>query len=84
MATILGVISMASLIAAVYLTYLNGGGAPQSYGFTGLLAVVFSLAGLLLGIVTVQDKSYYMLFPWLGILLNLASLGGVALILYLS
>lgn len=82
MAVILGVISLVSLAAVVFLSYLNGGSALVSYGFTGLLATVYSLAGLLLGIVTIQNKDNYRLFPALGILLNFLALAAVSLILY--
>lgn len=82
MATILGIISLASLGIVLFQAYRNDGEAAVNYGFTGLLAMLFSLVGLVLGIVTVRDKSYYRLFPVLGVLLNLAALGGVSLILY--
>ena len=82
MAVILGVISLASLGIVVFLSGLSGGSARQSYGFTGLLAAVFSLTGLLLGVVTIQNKDYYKLFPALGLLLNFLSLAAVSLILY--
>ncbi len=84
MATILGIISITSLGIVVYMAYLNGGEIPVGYGFTGLLAAVYSLVGLILGIVTVQDKDYYRLFPWLGILSNLTALVSMAAILYFS
>lgn len=82
MATILGVISLAGLVIVVFLAYLGAGEAAVGYGFTGLLATVFSLVGLFLGIATVRDKDYYRFFPVLGILLNLAALGIASLILY--
>lgn len=84
MATILGIISIVSLGIVVYMAYLNGGEVPVGHGVTGLLAAVYSLVGLILGIVTVQDKDYYRLFPWLGILSNLTALVSTATILYLS
>lgn len=84
MSTILGIISVASLGIVVYLTYLQGGEATVGYGVTGLLATIFSIVGLGLGIVTVRDKSYYRLFPWLGVVLNLVVLGSISLILYLG
>ncbi len=46
MSTILGLISLGALIAAVYFTFRAGGQAMVGYGVTGLLAAVFSLAGL--------------------------------------
>lgn len=84
MSTILGIISTVSLGIVVYLTYRKGGAATVGYGVTGLLATLFSLAGLVLGIITVRNKEYYRLFPWLGIGLNLLALGSISLILYLG
>ncbi|MBE5866514.1 MAG: hypothetical protein E7292_09955 [Lachnospiraceae bacterium] len=75
MATILGLISNASIGIVIYLTYLKGGDAPISYGLTGLLATIFSVVGLILGILTAQEKEMFQLFPILGILLNLIALG---------
>lgn len=82
MSTILGIISTISLGIVVYLTYRNGGEATVGYGITGLLATVFSLIGLIIGIITVREKEYFRLFPILGIVLNLLALAGVSLILY--
>lgn len=84
MAVILGVISLVSLAAVVFLSYLNGGSALVSYGFTGLLATVYSLTGLLLGIVTIQNRDNYRFFPALGILLNFLALAAVSLMLYVG
>lgn len=75
MSTILGVISNGSLGIVLYLTYLSGGNAPLSYGLTGLLAAIFSLVGLILGVLTAQEKDRFRLFPILGIILNLIALG---------
>lgn len=75
MSSILGIISNVSLALVVYLTYLKSGRAEISYGLTGLLAVLFSVVGLVLAFVTVQQKQYFKFFPVLGILLNLAGLG---------
>jgi len=84
MATILGIISLASLGIVLFMTYRSAGEAAVGFGFTGLLATVFSLIGLGLGIVTFRDKNYYRLFPVLGTILNLAALGGISLILYVG
>lgn len=84
MSTILGILSNVSLAAVIYLSYQSGGDIPASYGVTGFLAVIFSLVGLGLGVVTAGDKEYYQLFPVLGILLNLIALGVLALIIYLA
>lgn len=82
MATILGILSLGALAFVVVSSYLSAGEAGMNYGYTGLLATLFSLVGLCLGIVTVKDKNYYRFFPVMGILLNLAALGSVSLILY--
>ncbi len=84
MSTILGILSTASLGIVIYLTYRRGGAATAGYGVTGLSAAVYSGIGLVLGIITVQDKECYRLFPCLGLLLNLAALGAVGLILYMG
>lgn len=84
MSAILGMISLVSIVVVVYLAYLAGGEAQNGYGVTGLLAAVFSLVGLILGVVTVRDKSYYRFFPWLGVILNLVTLAGISFILYLG
>lgn len=84
MATILGIISLVSMGIVVFLTYRSAGEATVGYGITGLLATLFSLVGLILGVVTFRDKDYYRVFPVLGIVLNLLSLGGISLILYVG
>ncbi len=82
MSVILGIISLASLVTVVFFSYRSGGEAAVKYGFTGVLAMVFSLVGMVLGVLTLSDRNYYRIFPVLGTLLNLIALGGVSLILY--
>lgn len=82
MSAILGMISTISLGIVVYLTYLRNGEATVGYGVTGLLATIFSIIGLTLGILTARVKEYYRLFPWLGIILNLIALGCISFMLY--
>ena len=84
MATILGVISLVSLGVVVFFSYRSGGEAKAGYGVTALLAAAYSLTGLVLGFITVQDKNYFRLFPVLGLVLNGAALAGIGLILYLG
>lgn len=82
MATILGCISLLSLAAVIYLSYSTQGAGYGSTGMTGILITVFSLTGLVLGILTVMEKERYLFFPVMGILLNTASLAGISIILY--
>lgn len=84
MAAILGIISLASLGVVVYGSYQSGGEAKVGYGFTALLALIYSLIGLVLGIVTVSNKNYYKPVPVAAILLNLVSLACIGLILYMG
>lgn len=84
MATILGVISNASLGIVIYLSYLSGGNVPISFGLTGLFAMLFSIVGLILGVLTAQEKDMFKLFPVLGIVLNLIALGILAFLVNLT
>lgn len=84
MATILGIISLASLGAMVFLSYRNAGEVGTGYGAAALLAALYSTVGLVLGLAAIQKKEYYRIFPVLGILLNLAALAGIGLILYVG
>lgn len=84
MSTVLGAISLISLICVVIFSSKSGGEAPVGYGLTGVFAVVFSVVGLCLGVVTVRNREYYRLFPVVGIVLNLMSLTFLGLILYIG
>ncbi|MBQ9123504.1 MAG: hypothetical protein IJY10_08465 [Lachnospiraceae bacterium] len=84
MSTVLGVISTASMVVVIYLSFLLKGQTPISYGLTGLLALIMSLVGEGLGIKTVLEKDRFKLFPVLGIVLNLVAMGIVAFVFYLG
>ena len=84
MSTILGIISLGSMILVLYLTSRSGGEATNGYGMTGLLATLFSFVGLILGILTVRENIYYRIFPILGVILNVLCLVCVSMILYLG
>ena len=82
MSTILGVISLVSIGIVVYLSYTQGGVMHGGYGVTGLLATIYSLVGLVLGILTLRDKNLYRFFPVLGTVLNIVALAGISFLLY--
>jgi uncharacterized membrane protein YfcA len=84
MSTILGLISNSSLGTVLYLTYRTGGDAKPGYGLTGLFATIFSVIGLILGVLTAREKDTFKLFPVLGILLNLVALGILAFLIQLG
>ena len=82
MSVILGCISILSILFSVYRSYATKGEHLGSAGMTGLLITLFSLTGLILGLITFMEKDRYPLFPVLGMILNGISLGGISLILY--
>ena len=82
MSTVFGVLCTASLAVVVVLSYFQSGDIPAGYGFTGLFAALFSLVGMLLGVLALREADRFKLYGWLGILLNGISLGAVSGILY--
>lgn len=84
MGTVFGVISLVSLVTVVYLAYAAGGVAPVNYGIAGVLVTVFSIVGLILAVLSLNDRESYKFFGGLGILLNGLSLAGISLVLYIG
>lgn len=82
MSTILGVLSVASLILAMYLSYMDRGAENMRYGSACFLAMLFAFVGVTLGILGRMEKDKFYLFSYVGIVLNLAAIGLVSLILY--
>lgn len=82
MSTILGVLSIITLGYSIYSSYSNAGVNTQRYAAASLLAAVFSLVGLTLGILSTTEKDKFHLFSILGILFNIVALALVSLILY--
>ncbi len=80
MGTVLGLISLISVIICISISYYNAGTISASLGMVAIVAMVFSLVGLILGCLTVFNKEYYMLFPRLAFYINLFTLlilGGI-------
>ena len=84
MSTVLGVISTASMVVVIYLSFLLKGQAPISYGLTGLLALIMAAVGEGLGIKTVFERDRFKLFPVIGIVLNLVAILIVAFVFYMG
>ncbi len=84
MSAVLGCISVAALVCAVFFTYKNGGQALIQYAAATLVAAVFSVCGLVLGIMSRFEKDIFYLFPNLGIVLNLISVLFIAFLLMLG
>ncbi len=82
MAVILGILSIVTLVTAVYLSYQQGGISSVRYGAAGLLAVVFMMAGMGLSLYSMTERDTFKLFPILGIVLNTVAICILSLILY--
>lgn len=82
MATILGILSIITLGTAVYFSYMNGGESSVRYAMAGLLAVVYMIVGMGLGIWSIMERDVFKLFPVLGIVVNTIAFGFLSLILY--
>ncbi|MBP3603130.1 MAG: hypothetical protein J6J79_03150 [Lachnospiraceae bacterium] len=82
MGTILGILSIITLVTAVFLSYKQGGVSSARYGAAALLAVIFEIIGIVLGVWCLMERDHFKLFPVLGIVLNVAGLMMLSLILY--
>ena len=82
MSAILGIISLVSVWAAVYQTFLARGEASTNMGVVGLMITTFSATGLVLGYMAKKEHDKFMLFPYLGMVLNVIALGCISVILY--
>lgn len=84
MSTLLGLIAVVSVAAAVYFTYLEKGAAPMQYGMVILLSILYALTGIGLGIRALLEKDIFRFFPILGIVLNVIAAIEGGVILYLG
>ena len=82
MSAVLGIIALASLFFAVYETFRNQGQALVKYGVAALFALLFALAGIVLGIMSKMEEDRFYLFSYLGIILNLLAIAGIGFIIY--
>ena len=82
MSTILGVISLATLVYAVVMSYLKAGDVPRQYGTAALLVTVFAFVGIVLGVVSKTERDKFFFFTYLGIALNVLALAIISVILY--
>ena len=82
MSAVLGIIALVSLFFAVYETFRNQGQALVKYGVAALFALLFALAGIVLGIMSQMEEDRFYLFSYLGIILNLLAIAGIGFIIY--
>lgn len=81
---ILGIISLITVLLLLYLTFRQGGEASISYAFAGLLSSIFSVLGLVLSFLCVNDHYQRHLPGWIGLAVNGVALLSMAGILYLG
>ncbi|MCD7724013.1 MAG: DUF6142 family protein [Clostridiales bacterium] len=82
MSTILGVISLATLAYAIWMSYRLEGDVPLQYGAAVMLVMLFAFAGIILGVISKSEPDKYYLFTYLGIGLNILTLAVISAILY--
>lgn len=84
MSTALGALSVFTIIYSIYLSFLNGGQAMTKYAAAVLFCLVYSVAGLILGILSRVERDIFTVFPNLGIMLNVIALVGIGILLFLA
>lgn len=82
--TALGFISVVTVVLLLYLTFSSGGEASVSYAFAGMLASIFSVVGVVLSILCINDHYQHHFWGWIGIITNSIALLSMAGILYLG
>lgn len=82
MSTILGVISLATLGYAIFMSYLRVGDIPRQYGAAAMLVMIYAFVGIGLGVVSKTERDKFYLFTYLGIILNVLALAVISAILY--
>lgn len=80
----LGVISVVSVLLLLYLTFLKDGQATLSYGLAGALTSVFSVTGLIISILCINDHYQPHRLGWVGLFTNGAAALAMVGILYLG
>ncbi len=82
MGTILGVISLTSLVYIIEDSYSTAGEVPIQYGAVAFLTMIFAFVGIVLGVLSKSDKDKFYFFSYLGIVLNVIVLATLSVILY--
>ncbi len=82
MATILGVISLTSLVYIIVESYTKAGEIPLQYGAVAFLTMIFAFVGIVLGVLSKSERDKFYFFSYLGIVLNVLVLAALSVILY--
>lgn len=84
LSTAFGSLSVFTIAYAVYLSFMNGGQAEVRYAAAVLFCIFYSIAGLILGIISRMERDIFTFFPNLGIVLNVLSLVFMGVLLFLA
>lgn len=82
MGTILGVISLISLVYIIADSYSTAGEVPIQYGAVAFLTMIFAFVGIVLGVLSKSERDKFYFFSYLGIVLNVIVLATLSVILY--
>lgn len=82
MSTILGILSVVSIGLAVFSSFQIKGASSARLGSVVLLALIFSLSGVVLGILSRFERDMFYFFSNLGIVLNAVAILVIGFILY--
>ena len=58
--------SLVSLIVGIYISYTNKGNGGLLVGVLGLVSLIISIAGFIVGIKSFKEDEVFLLFPWIG------------------
>ena len=82
MSTILGVISLVTLVYTIVMSYLKAGDIPRQYGVAAMLVMIFAFVGIILAAISKTERDKFYLFSYIGIVLNVLVLVVISVILY--
>lgn len=74
MSSILGFLSLISIIVSVVISFLNRGNTPFRIGIAGIFALLMAITGLGLAIVGMTKTEEFQLFPRMGFAVNMTIL----------
>lgn len=80
--TALGIIDLLAIGYAIYFSYRARQGADMRWGSACALALVFSIAGIILALVGKSDEDSFNLLAYIGLILNIVSILAISVILY--
>ncbi|MGN0248741.1 MAG: DUF6142 family protein [Lachnospiraceae bacterium] len=84
MSATLGLISFVSMCLVIYLSYRLKGAMSPKLGAATFFALLISIAGETLGVMSRMEKDKFYLFPNIGLILNSLSLFIIICLLYMG